>query len=613
MNGDERGLDHLSGPVDVCVAVPRLALDRPFTYLLPEDAEAGTGSLVSVPFHGRTVKGWILGPAEHEPAGPLLEIGKVRSPVRFFRPSMLALLRWVRERYVAPLAVVIERSHPPRVAAEEGGPATAPSADWTGDGAPSSRRPGPLERYGGPALLEPGTATWLRPLPKDEAAVCVDAVRRTVEAGRTAIVLVPEAEPVPYAARAVLEGLGERAVSFLGGQARSRYRTWLDVASGAYDVVVSTRPGVFAPLRNLGLIWISRDAHPGHREERAPYHHIREVALARSRLEHAAAVIAALSPSVDVASLVESGSIRAARAQRQAERNAAPLVETAPSEAHDHSVRLAAMLRTARSAALILSRRGYGVARVCRSCGHPATCATCGGPVAVEGGRTACRTCGSPGRCANCGGTSFGIERGGTESVAEWTARQTDLPISLEREGEDPPVPGPGRLVVGTAATVRDLGPIELGLVGILDPDRALARPGIRAAEQAVATWMEAAAWAGPRAGRGRVLAQSRQPGHPAVQALVRWDPVPFLAQEARRRTEAGFPPAHPVFRVEGSPELEPALAALSPVSLLATAVEGGTVCLVAVRPERLPALREAILRLSSEGTVERVEAEPQL
>src|SRR5262249_44092345 len=47
----------LSGPVDVCVAVPRLELDRPFTYVLPDDSEAGLGSMVSVKFHGRTVKG----------------------------------------------------------------------------------------------------------------------------------------------------------------------------------------------------------------------------------------------------------------------------------------------------------------------------------------------------------------------------------------------------------------------------------------------------------------------------------------------------------------------------------------------------------------------------
>src|SRR6476620_688358 len=74
----------LSGPVDVCVAVPKLSLDRPFPYLMPSDAAAGIGSLVSVPFHGRTTKGWVLGPAESLPAGRLLPVRRARSVIRFF-------------------------------------------------------------------------------------------------------------------------------------------------------------------------------------------------------------------------------------------------------------------------------------------------------------------------------------------------------------------------------------------------------------------------------------------------------------------------------------------------------------------------------------------------
>src|SRR6185437_14121405 len=95
----------LPGPVDVCVAVPRLELDRPFTYLLPDDADAGVGSMVSVKFHGRTVKGWIVGATDQPPAARLLPVTRVRSPVRFFDEQQLQLLRWVSERYVTPLCV----------------------------------------------------------------------------------------------------------------------------------------------------------------------------------------------------------------------------------------------------------------------------------------------------------------------------------------------------------------------------------------------------------------------------------------------------------------------------------------------------------------------------
>jgi primosomal protein N' (replication factor Y) (superfamily II helicase) len=617
------------------VAVPRLAVDRPFTYLLGEEHDAGTGSLVSVPFHGRSVKAWVLGPAAEVPRGKLLAVRKIHSRVRFFDEGMLRVLRWIQERYIAPLATVIERSHPPRVVSEEaaaeslatpprsrrGPPAIEPEASergWQRQQAPS--RPfhtdvgRVLARYRGGRLLEAGTTTWLRPLPDDEEAVCVDAVSACLASGKRAIVLVPEADPIPATARAVLEAFGDRAVPFLGGDPRVRYRTWLEILSGRFDVVVGTRPAVFSPLRDLGLIWISREVHPGHREDRSPYYHVRDVAMARANLDGSACVLASFSPSVETMTMVTAGSIRVARPGRGEERAAAPLVETVAPEAEDRSPRLTALLKRARSGALIVSRRGYGVARVCRSCGEPAVCPVCRGPIVVERGTASCRVCGAEGICASCGGRSFGVERGGTERMAEWAARIVSAPVRLEGStGGDPGLPGPGVVVVGTAAAVKDIGPFRVDLVAILDADRAVARAGVHAGEQALATWMEAAAWAGPRSGGSRVLLQTRHPAHPAIQALIRWEPTQFLLAQARTRAEAGFPPGQAVFRIAGTAALDEPLTEAGGGTVLSTTVEGGTLCLVAVPPANLARFRQEILRLASQGTVTRVEAEPQL
>jgi primosomal protein N' len=127
---------------------------------------------------------------------------------------------------------------------------------------------------------------------------------------------------------------------------------------------------------------------------------------------------------------------------------------------------------------------------------------------------------------------------------------------------------------------------------------------------------MEAAAWVGPRSGRGRVLAHTRAPGEPAIQALVRWEPGPFLLGEAARRREAGFPPGHGVFRVASTrerPDLERAIAGAGGRTVLATADGAATLCLVTVRPESLIRFRQEIVRLVTLGAVERVEAEPSL
>ena len=586
-----------------------------------------------MPFHGRTVRGWVLGPAAEPPAGRLLPVRKVRSPVRFFDEGSLPLLRWISERYLAPLATVIERSCPPRVAGIE-----REVLATTGEGVAAEGRhevaASGLAGVDLDAMLAAGTTSWYRPLPGREAEAAVAAVRACLARGRRAIVIVPEAGPVPGTAWAVLEAFGERVVSMVGGSERARYRAWLRVRSSRVDVVVGTRPAVLAPVRELGLVYVSREVHPGHREDRAPYYHVRDVATARARLEGAAVVLASLSPSVETVAAVAAGEVREVRHPRPDERRAMPLVETAAPAAEDRSPRLGQLLRAAGSAALIVSRRGYGIARVCRACRAPAACAACGGVVVVEAGEARCRVCAARGRCAVCGGEEFGVERGGVERIAEWAGRASRLPVDLEAEpaneapgeveGERGGVPvarGPsaGRILVGTAAAVHDVDGVRMDLVAILDPDRALARAGLHAGERALATWMEAAAWAGPRAEGGRVLAQTRHPGHPAIQALVRWEPVPFLRWEGRRRGEAGFPPGHPVFRLTGprepgdGPALAHALRGAGAGFVLETSGAEGTVCLVAVPPTGLASFRAAVLRLVAEGRVGRVEADPHL
>jgi primosomal protein N' (replication factor Y) len=219
--------------------------------------------------------------------------------------------------------------------------------------------------------------------------------------------------------------------------------------------------------------------------------------------------------------------------------------------------------------------------------------------------------CGAAGRCAACGAERFGVDPRGTEHVEQRVARIVSRPVVRVDEGAQAAPPGPGKIVVGTAAAVKDFGPRRVGLVAVLDADAARRRPGLGAPEQALATWMEAATWAGPKGAGGRVLVQTVDPGDPAVQALVRWDPWHLHRHEAERRAEAGFPPGHPVFRIRGTAELPALLAELRPVHLLSTTLGDETICLVTLRPDSVSELREWVGRHGP--AVSRVEAEPQL
>jgi primosomal protein N' (replication factor Y) len=82
----------------------------------------------------------------------------------------------------------------------------------------------------------------------------------------------------------------------------------------------------------------------------------------------------------------------------------------------------------------------------------------------------------------------------------------------------------------------------------LLDGWALLGRPSLRAAEETLRRWLNAAALVRPG---GSVVVLAEAP-LPAVQALVRWDPVGFAERELAERAELGFPPAVRMAAVTG-------------------------------------------------------------
>jgi primosomal protein N' (replication factor Y) len=453
------------------------------------------------------------------------------------------------------------------------------------------------------SLSDGGSGTFLvRTAPGDDTALAVECVAAVVEGGRSAVVVVPEVEPLPATVAAIVDAFGDDVGCFFGLGKRARYRMWLDIGAGRYRVVVGTRAAVFAPVAKLGVVYVAREQHALHREERAPYFHAREVGAERARVEGATCVLASVMPSLDALAIphvdVEP------RGRRW------PPVEVVKPGPEGRAPRLVRALRGARRAFLYEPLRGYGVARVCRACGEPAACAACGGTLRSEAGRLRCTVCEAPGRCASCGAADFGVARGGAERVEEWARGVAAVPVTHLGPQDRPRPPRDAEVLVGGIDAVKDLGTEGLDLVGILNADASLRRPGVASRERALSAWAEVAAWAAPG---GRVVVQSTRPNDHAIQALVAGRPDRFARTEKPRLADAGFPVGAPVFRVAGSSGLAAELERLSPRTLLVSDADDQTICLVALDPAGLAAFGASVRRLAERGVVTRVEAEPHL
>lgn len=141
------------------------------------------------------------------------------------------------------------------------------------------------------------------------------------------------------------------------------------------------------------------------------------------------------------------------------------------------------------------------------------------------------------------------------------TVRSSSGDRVVERVGAQPDI------VVATvgAEPVAEEG---YAAVLILDTWLTLARDDLRAAEEALRRWLNAAALV--RAG-GHVVAVG-DPAHPALQALVRWDPTGFARRESEERSLAHLPPAARLATVTGD------LGALDDALVLVDLPEGAEV-----------------------------------
>jgi primosomal protein N' (replication factor Y) len=555
-------------------------LDRTFDYRVPPELDeiARPGVRVKVRFAGRLTDGFLLHRVEQSThPGVLSPLTKVVSAEPVLSPEIAALSRRVADRGAGTMSDVLRLAVPPRHARVEKSPPREP--------APPVRAPEPggWSRYAdGPSFLtalaggRSPRAVWPTLPGPTWAAELARAVQATLSSGRGAVVALPDVRDAERLAVALRDAVGEQAFVVLTADVgpAERYRRFLAVSRGAVRAAIGTRAAAFAPIRDLGLVAIWDDGDDLHAEPRAPYPHVRDVLVLRASQTGAAALLGGHAPSVEAEVLIESGWARSLAADRGVVRVTAPRVEVAGSDqavARDPAARSARLPDLAIEAvrrsfaaglpALVqVPRRGYQVGLSCQECRAQARCSACGGPLArtAAGRAPVCGWCGRSGEawsCVHCSGTRLRAVVVGERRTAEELGRAFPEVQVLTSAGDAvrTDVPGGVALVVATPGA-EPIAAAGYGAVLLLDAWSLLGRPDLRAAEEALRRWFNAAALARPAAEGGHIVLVGADAGLPVAQALVRWDPLGFAAAEATGRRSLGFPPAVRLAAVEGEP-----------------------------------------------------------
>ena len=455
-------------------------LDQPYDYSLPAHLEVQVGDWVSVPFNGRNCSGLVIA---RRKSSVILKVQPINRVIKGPKISKnhLKLYEAIAARWAVPIFDVLRF-------------VTRFRSERSIEGAGSFK--GKQKRL----FLQ-------LPPDRNEIEFVRELSEKLSKEGRT-LVVVPEAKI---------------AESLSGG-----------------NFEVTPRGGILSPEFYTNLIILREDsAH--HYELKSPGFNSRDVALLRSEILKENLLFVGYAPSLELARLIEMGFIAMNRKPARTSVLAKPSVNTEliPSQL----IKEVKAILSQGSLLVLAPSKGYGLAISCASCRNLALCG-CGGKLTKlsRNSDPICSICRKPSlewRCAFCGKEKIYLLGRGIERIAEEFGKSFPNIKIFFTTAERPlshPLPKKS-LLLATPGTMLEPNHTK-SLSGVLFLDGLNLGTDLRSEERFLSLLMRYTAHV-----KGRALVVER-PEHPAINALIKWDPMRYLSRQILQYSETELPPS---------------------------------------------------------------------
>jgi primosomal protein N' (replication factor Y) len=501
-------------------------LEPIYDYLVPQsfDTDIRVGVKVLVDFSGRKVDAFVIERINSSSFGNLKFIEKVTSPVPLLTSEIISLVGAVARRWGSLPSEILSAAIPPRViSAEKNVTTMTPSRE-----AKVKNQSASHSYY----LFTPGEdpyetmASWL--------------LSRSEKGG--VLVVLPELREVQALANELTQRDLEFTVLDASLPRTDRYSNFLQVATGAAQIVIGTRSAIFAPVANLQTIIVFREGSESHYERRTPGWNVRDVAIIRSQLASVDLTFAGYAPSSELSLLIESEVIALKGKRAKVDATAYPQFQ---GELLPDRIFTPIRSALARGSVLFLvPRKGYSQAISCAACRNIALC-ECGGRIYFGGPEkgficSLCNITTPEWSCKWCKKSSANLlGRGNLRYAHEIGRAFPGFPVvSSDATNVVHEIENQHSIVLATAGMAPSVKGGYQAVV-ILEGDNLFSQLDLRAQERAREAIMQSASLLSSN-GKALVIIDS---AHPIVAALSRWNLSPLLARELREREQTQLPP----------------------------------------------------------------------
>ncbi len=416
----------------------------------------------------------------------------------------------------------------------------------------------------------PATALLFGVTGSGKTAVYLHLVEAVLHHGGCAMLLAPEIALALKLAAEVRGAFPQLPVLLYHGSlsAAQRAQIFLEARHRRSPlVVVGTRSALFVPVIPQ-LIVLDEEHDASFKQEEGLGYQAKEVAYARVQATNGLLVLGSATPDIKVYHAAQEGRIHLVHLPRRATPHPVPQVELVDLRPHGDCViapqaRLAIETALGRDEQVIIlhNRRGYAPILVCRGCQEPLRCPHCQISLTWHKGRSValCHYCGFyrelPLLCPQCRAAEFDPLGEGTERLEEWLHQEfPDVGVArLDRDTARRPeaiqatleafARGQTQMLVGTQMLCKGHDFPGVTVVVVVDGDLGLNLPDYRAVERSFQMLVQVAGRAGRGEAPGRVLIQTRNPGHLCWDFVTRADFHGLYQAELALRQAMAYPP----------------------------------------------------------------------
>lgn len=340
------------------------------------------------------------------------------------------------------------------------------------------------------------------------------------------------------------------------------------------QIILGARSALFLPMNNLGMVIIDEEHDSSFKQfDPAPRYLARDAAIYLARLHEAKVLLGSATPSIESYSNAVTGKYGLVTITERYGGVELPeiLIANLKKETREKSMRshFSSLLigemeqALARNEQVILfqNRRGYSLRIECLQCNHIPHCKNCDVSMIYHkhNHMLRCHYCGwqqtVPSECPECHSNAMMMRGFGTEKVEDdlkiilpdAIIGRMDLDTTRSKNAyhriismfEDQKI----NILIGTQMVTKGFDFNNVSVVGILNADNLLSYPDFRAFERAWQLMAQVSGRAGRKNKRGKVIIQTYNPSHLAIELVVANNYIGMFNHEIEERKKFHYPP----------------------------------------------------------------------